>query len=72
MSADLECEMAIRVTPGMIQQLLREEEIDFGAMMGSRSGGPGGGLPSHSLDSYASSSSMRRRKKMMRKLVSAV
>ncbi|XP_020969636.1 uncharacterized protein LOC110268069 [Arachis ipaensis] len=30
---------------------------------GSRSGGPSGGLPSHSHSSYASSSSMRRRRK---------
>ncbi|RYR08467.1 hypothetical protein Ahy_B05g076166 [Arachis hypogaea] len=46
-----------------IQQLSREKEVDFGAKMGSRSGGPSGGLPSHSHGSYASSSSMRRRRK---------
>ncbi|QHO17628.1 Proteasome subunit alpha [Arachis hypogaea] len=46
-----------------IQQLLREEKIDFGAMMGSGSGSPGGGLPSHFYGSYASNSSMRRRRK---------
>ncbi|XP_015946877.1 mitochondrial import receptor subunit TOM20 isoform X1 [Arachis duranensis] len=46
-----------------IQQLLREEKIDFGAMMGSGSGGPGGGLPSYSHGSYALSSSMRKRRK---------
>ncbi|QHO31348.1 uncharacterized protein DS421_8g240800 [Arachis hypogaea] len=41
----------------------REEEVDFGAMMGSGSGVPDGRLPSHSHGSYASSSSMQRRRK---------